>query len=210
MELPITANLRDISPGGCALESRVALPLKQAIRLELPIPGNKPLVLDANIVRASSNPAERMNRYGVRFRVETASLRDNVKAYIARYCQVKQAMAGGDRRDRGPIDVKFVATIAVPDIRPFNAMVIALSSGGVRIASDRILRQEWMMKIDLKLPGGMIGAPVLTMTGRAKPGAKPVRGSFVQDVEFIEPSLRAIGEIERAIGEVRRSARQAS
>lgn len=209
IEVAVTANLRDISAGGCALESRVALQATTALRIELPIPGGKPLVLDANVLRISSNAAERTYRYGVRFRVETATLRDNLLTYIQRYC-VRSEAASSDRRERAGVDVKFMVTISPPGVPLFNAMAISLGTGGIRIASDRILRQEWMMKIDMKLPGGMIGAPALTMTGRARPGAKPVRGSYVQDVDFVEPSLRAIAEIDRAMAELRRSSKQAS
>ena len=209
IELPIRASLRDISAGGCAIACRVDLAMKHPVRIELPIPGASPLVLDGNIVRAKASPGEKINHYGVRFRIETASLRDNVVTYISRYCRVKPSV-GHDRRSNGVIDARFSVTVAVPDVRPFNVMAIAFGTTGMRIASDRVLRQEWTMKLDLKLPGSMIGGSLLTVTARAKPGVKAVRGSYVQDVEFVEPSLRAIAEIERSMDEVGRKAQRAS
>ena len=203
LEIPISATVRDISAGGCKLDCRVALTSKQALRIELPQPGAPALVVEGNVVRATLTQSDRMNHYGIRFRIETANFRDTLVAYISRYCRFKYATSAGDRRTDGIVDVKFAVTISAPEIRPFNAMAIALGAQGMRIATDRVLRQEWMMKIDLKLPGGMIGAPVLMMVARAKPGAKPVRGSYVQDVEFVEPSLRALAEIERAMGEAK-------
>jgi hypothetical protein len=56
----------------------------------------------------------------------------------------------------------------------------------------------------------MLAAPPVLINGHAKPGAKPVRGSYVQDVVFVEPSLHAITEIQRAIGELVQKARRAS
>jgi hypothetical protein len=209
IELPIRASLRDISAGGCAIACRIDLGVKHPLRIELPIPGTSPLVLDANVVRATVSPSEKMNHYGVRFRLESAALRDNLITYISRYCHAAKASAP-DRRSHATVDAKFMVTVSAPDLKPFNVMAIALGTGGLRLASDRVLRQEWMMKLDLTLPGAMIGAPVLTVTGRAKAGAKAVRGSYVQDVELVEPSLRAIAEIERAMHDVSHKARRAS
>jgi hypothetical protein len=210
IELPIRASLRDISAGGCAISARIDLAVKHPLRIELPIPGTSPLVLEANIVRATVNPAEKINHYGVRFRLESAALRDNLITYISRYCHPTARVHGPGRRSPATVDAKFMVTVSAPDVRPFNVMAIALGTGGMRLASDRVLRQEWSMKLDLKLPGAMIGAPVLTVAGRAKLGAKAVRGSYVQDVEFVEPSLRAIAEIERAMRDVAQKSRRAS
>jgi|SRR5215469_13417120 len=212
IEIPITANLRDISPGGCALECRVALTDKQAIRMQFPLPGTKPMMVDGNVVRAITSAADKMTRYGVRFRVESAALRDNIKMYIAQYCHpaAKQQSAGADRRISGPIDTKFSVTISTHDVRPFNVMAITLGPQGIRVASDRILRQEWSMRMELRLPGAIIAGAPLAITGHAKPGAKSVRGSYIQDVVFVQPSLHAITEIERAMRDITAKARRAS
>ncbi len=204
IKLPIAASLRNIAGGGCAVACRVDLSIHQTLRLELPIPGGSPLVLEGNVVRATPIASERVTLYGVRFRIETASLRDNVLTYIARYCQPKAQGAAAP----SAVEAKFAVTLATSEVRPFHATVIAFGTEGLRVASDRVLRQEWTMRLELKLPGGMIGAPALVMTGRAKPGAKLMRGSYVQDVAFVEPTLRAIAEIERAMREVGRNSRQ--
>ena len=203
LEIPINATVKDISAGGCRLDCRVPLPLKQAVRMELPMPGANPLVITGNVVRIATTAAEKMHHYGVRFRIETAALRDNLVTYISRYCQHKLATRASDRRVTGFVDVRFSVTISAPDVKPFHALAIALGTEGLRVSSDRILRQEWSMKIDIKLPGGMIGQPILTMMARAKPGAKPVRGTYVQDVVFVEPPLRSIAEIERSMAEIK-------
>jgi len=200
IKVPIVANLRNIAGGGCALAARVDLSMGQALRLELPVAGAAPLVLEGNVVRSAANAAEKITQYGVKFRIDTAAMRDNVLTYIARYCQPKSAM----------IEAKFAVTAASPDVRPFHATAVAFGPEGLRLASDRVLRQEWTIRFDLKLPGGQIGAPPISVTGRAKPGAKLLRGSYVQDIVFVEPSLRAIAEIERAMNDVRKNARQAS
>jgi hypothetical protein len=210
IEIPLTANLRDISPGGCAIESRVALGLKQALRIKFPLPGAAPMVIDGNIVRSIATAADKMYHYGIRFRVETASLRDNLVTYINSYCHKARKHTGPDRRNRGAVDARFSVTVSAHDVRPFNAMAISLSTEGIRLASDRILRQEWSMKLELKLPGTMLAAPPLLVNGHAKPGAKSVRGSYVQDVVFVEPSLHALTEIERAMTEAGHKARRAS
>jgi hypothetical protein len=210
-EIPITAGLKDISPGGCALACRIALGLKLPVRMQFPLPGAKPMVVDGNVVRATASPADKMNHYGVRFRVETAALRDNLKLYIAQYCAPSQTRnAAPDRRARGVIDAKFSVTISAPDVRPFNVMAISLGTEGLRVACDRVLRQEWSMRLELRLPGAIVAGPPLAINGHAKPGAKSVRGSYVQDIVFVQPSLHAITEIERAMSDIATKARRAS
>ncbi len=210
IEIPLTANLHDISPGGCAIESRVALDLTQALRIKFPLPGAPAMVIDGNIVRAISTASNKMYHYGVRFRVETASLRDNLVTYINSYVHPVAKAAGPERRSRGAVDTRFSVTVSTHEIRAFNVMAISLSSHGVRLASDRILRQEWLMKLELKLPGTMLAAPPLLVQATANAGVKSVRGSYVQDIVFVEPSLQAITEIERAMNEISHGARRAS
>lgn len=209
IEIPITANLHDISPGGCQIECRVTLPVKHALRLLLPLPGSSPIVVDANIVRSDAIASQKVNRYGVRFRVETAALRDNLVTYISRYCTPRRPDATHERRVRGSIDARFPVTLSTAELRAFNAMGLSLSTEGVRVASDRVLRQEWLVKLELKLPGSM-GQTMLHLMGRPKPGAKSVRGSYVQDVVFVETSLAAIAQIEKAVAEVARTTQRAS
>jgi hypothetical protein len=179
--------------------------------MQFPLPGAKPMMVDGNVVRANATAADKMNHYGVRFRVETASLRDNLKLYIAQYCHPAQTRNNApDRRVRGVIDAKFSVTVSTHDVRPFNVMAISLGTDGIRVASDRILRQEWSMKLELRLPGAIIAGPPLQINGHAKPGAKSVRGSYVQDVVFVQPSLHAITEIEQAMSVIASKARRAS
>jgi hypothetical protein len=213
IEIPITAGLKDISPGGCAIDCRVALNLTHPLRMQFPLPGAKPMMVDGNVVRKSTTTSDKMNHYGVQFRVETAALRDNLKLYIAQYCRPVQnnKIVGPDRRTRGAtIDAKFSVTISAPDVRPFNVMAITLGTEGIRVASDRVLRQEWSMRLELRLPGAIIAGPPLQVNGHAKPGAKSVRGSFVQDIVFVQPSLHVITEIERAMSDIAAKARRAS
>ena len=212
IEIPITAGLRDISPGGCALDCRVALNVTHPLRMQFPLPGAKPMIVDGNVVRKMTTTVDKMNHYGVQFRVETAALRDNLKLYIAQYCRPAQSKpVGPDRRIRGAtVDAKFSVTISTHDVRPFNVMAITLGTEGIRVASDRVLRQEWSMRLELRLPGAIIAGPPLQVNGHAKPGAKSVRGSYVQDIVFVQPSLHAITEIERAMSDIAAKARRAS
>lgn len=212
IEIPITANLTDISPGGCALDCRIGLGVTHALRMFFPLPGAKPMMIDGNIVRAITTTADKMNHYGVRFRVESAALRDNLAMYIAQYCKAApKVLAPGDRRNvgTGMMDMRFGVTISAHDVRPFNVQAIALGTGGIRVASDRILRQEWSMRMELLLPGAIVAGPPLAIIGHAQPGAKSVRGSYVQDVTFVQPSLHAITEIEQCIALTARKARRA-
>lgn len=201
LDVAINANIRDISAGGCKLDSRVKLTLRQAVRLELPQAGNPPLLVTGSVVRASMTLADRVHHYGVRFNIETAALRDMLVGYIKVFGQKHLSDAG--RRVTGSVDVKFPVTVNVSGVGHFVATAIALNTGGMRLASDRVLRQEWKLKLDVKLPGGMIGSPVMVLAATVKPGVKPVRGTFVQDVEFVDPELRAVGEIERVMIEAR-------
>jgi len=208
IHVPIAAHVRDISAGGCRVDCRVSLEPKHLLQLELALPASNPIVLTASVVRSSATLAERTYHYGLRFRVES-SKREALAAYITRYCRFAHDRYA-ERRSGGWVDARFPVTIGAPAVPSFGATVIALSSNGIRVASDRVLRQEWLLKIELALPGAE-GSRPLTLSGRARPGAKTVRGTYVQDVDFLEPSLKAIGEIERAVAGIRaRRSRAAS
>ena len=207
IDLDLHAMLEDISSGGCKISARVPLQMKHPVRLELPRPGASPLRITGNVVRAYGTTSDRLYHYGIRFRIESIEARTEIRHYVSLYTR-RVASIGSMRSERrdgtGGVDVKLPADIFVADVGRMTATVIALKGDGMRVAGERVLRQEWTMKIDLRLPNDATGQSALvTVTARAVPGVREARGQFVQDLVFVEPALRVRTEIERFMYETR-------
>jgi hypothetical protein len=203
IDIVIQATLQDISATGCRVSTRVPLRLKHPVRIDLPRPGQAPVRVTGNVVRARGTTSDRIYHYGVLFRLDSEQLRADVRNYVSLYASKLASVrhASLDRRTTASgADVKLQVEVSVPDVGRFTATALALRPDGMRVASDRVLRQEWPMKIDLRLPAGPEGLPsIATVRGKALPGARHVRGQYIQDVEFCETPLRVRSEIERFI-----------
>jgi hypothetical protein len=210
IDILVQATLEDISATGCRVSTRVPLRLKHPVRMELPRPGQLPVRVTGNVLRARGTTSDRIYHYGILFRLETDELRANVRNYVSLYASKFATVrhASFDRRAAASgVDVKLQVDVSVPDAGRFTATALALRPDRMRVASDRVLRQEWLMKIDLRLPSEVPGSSsIVTVRAKALPGARHVRGQYVQDVEFCETPLRVRSEIERFIFEWRANA----
>ena len=208
IDILIHATLEDISATGARVSTRAPLRIKHPVRLELPRPGQEPLRVTGNVVRARGSSVDRIYHYGILFRLDTDELRSAMRTYVSLYAS-KLTLIGNAPTDRrfiaNGVDVKLEVNVSVPDVGRFAALALALRPEGMRLACDRVLRQEWTMKIDLRLPMNG-GSSIVTVRAKAKPGVRQVRGQYVQDVEFAEAPLRVRGEIESFIYETRANA----
>ncbi len=205
IDILIQATLEDLSVTGCRVSSRVPLRLTHPVRLELPRAGQAPLRVTGNVVRARGSVADRVYHYGVLFRIDSDELRAEVRNYVSLYGSKFARIRNGslDRRSltRG-VDVKLHVDIYVPEVGRFTAVALALRSKGMRIASDRVLRQEWPMKIDIRLAGASCGASgIATVRAAVLPGVRQARGQYVQDVEFSDVPMRVQSDIDHFIHE---------
>lgn len=207
IDLDIHATLEDISSGGCRIGARVPLQMKHPVRVALPRPGQPELRVTGNVVRAYGNTTDRIYHYGIRFRIESDEARADIRKYVSLYAHRLSPLRAetSDRRGSSPgVEVKVPVDVFVPEIGRMLVVAISLRTEGMRVASDRILRQEWNMKIDLRFPSEVAGpSSVVTVAAKALPGVREVRGQFVQDLVFVDPSLRVRGEIERFLYELR-------
>ncbi|MBV8637149.1 MAG: PilZ domain-containing protein [Candidatus Eremiobacteraeota bacterium] len=205
IDVLIRATLEDLSATGCRVSTRVPLRMTHPVRIELPRPGRPPLRVTGNVVRARGLVADRVYHYGVLFRLDNGEMRDDVRSYVSFYAsKFARIRNGADRRSSvSGVDVKLQVEISIPQNGRFTAIAVALRTNGMRIASDRVLRQEWPMKIDLRLGSVIPGeSPIVTVRANALPGARRVRGQYVQDVEFCELPLRVQSAIEHFIHDI--------
>lgn len=205
IDVLIQATLEDLSVTGCRVSTRVPLRMTHPVRLELPRPGHSPLRVTGNVVRARGTAVDRLYHYGVLFRLEDDGLREDVRKYVSLYGSKFAGVRDGTVHRRSnvtSVDVKLQLEISVPEAGRFTAIAIALRTKGMRIASDRVLRQEWPMKIDLRLGSSMPGAAsIVTVRANVLPGVRHVRGQYVQDVEFCDVPMRVAHEIAAFIHE---------
>jgi len=198
----IHATLEDISATGCRVSTRAPLRIKHPVRIELPRPGQTLLRVTGHVVRARGATSDRLYYYGIHFRFESDETRAELRAYVSLYASKLAPVRNGsfDRRVAAAgADVKLQLDVTVPEVGRFSAIALALRPDGMRVACDRVLRQEWPMKIDLRLPSESAGTSIVTVRAKALSGVRQVRGQYIQDVEFCEPPLRARQEIERLI-----------
>jgi c-di-GMP-binding flagellar brake protein YcgR len=214
IDIRIQATLEDISATGCRVSTRAPLRIKHPVRIEFPRPGDSPLRMTGNVVRARTASEDRIYHYGILFRLDSDELRERMRSYVSVYAgKLARPQYGAvDRRslDQG-VDVKLSVDVSVPDVGRFHAIALALRPDGMRLACERVLRQEWSMKIDLRLPAATpAGLSIVTLRAKVRPGTRQVRGQYLHDVEFCETPLRVRNEIERFLYEKRATARERS
>lgn len=203
IDILIQATLEDISVTGCRVSTRAPLRIKHPVQIDLPRPGQSPVRVTGNVVRARGTTADRIYHYGILFRLDSDELRADVRNYVSLYASKLASVRTGsvDRRSAASgTDVKLQVDVSVPDVGRFTAVALALRPDGMRIACDRVLRQEWVMKLDLRLPDSVTGeSSIATVRAKAMPGVRHVRGQYVQDLEFCDVPLRTRSQIERFI-----------
>ncbi len=116
IDILIQATLEDISATGCRVSTRAPLRLKHPVRMELPRPGQTPLRITGNVVRARGANADRLHHYGIFFRFESAEARAEMRAYVSLYAsKLAPVRTAVDRRNAAAgVDVKLPLDVSVP------------------------------------------------------------------------------------------------
>ena len=95
----------------------------------------------------------------------------------------------------------------------YNATAIDVSTGGMRIIAEQVLRQEWVVTLRFTLPSEALrvvqtvkgssrsGAPFheMRMQARALPGVKQSRGRYIQSLIWVNPDPADTQEIDRFV-----------
>jgi c-di-GMP-binding flagellar brake protein YcgR len=199
---PVSGTLIDISGGGAMVSSKTALRAPIQVEFDLPRPGLPVLRLPGTIRKVTYN-TDRSFRYAVEF-----ALDDEAREELLRFISDQQ------RRERRPddgraapeteaselrahrrVDVSIPVAIAIADqARAIEATIVDLSSGGARVALDRVLRQEWTLTLRFYL-----NRDEVTLTARVLPGVKQLRGQYVQSLSWVHPDPTVTAQIARFV-----------
>lgn len=213
----LPATLVNISGGGCRIAAAVLVQTRFPVRFNLPRPGLTDLVLTGTIRRIRHAKHDRTYHYGVAFQIADESERDELLRFVGeeqlRALKGTRASAGPPPRPKRLLEQRSCArTVASFPVRytvpeqpgvTHEALALDLSTGGMRIVTDRILRREWNINVNISLPseGLRTAAPFMPLSLLASPlpGIRNSRGRYVHSLSFQNPSAAAIDEILRFI-----------
>jgi len=213
----LPATLVNISGGGCQIDAAVLLQTHLPMRFSLPRPGLGDLVLTGTINKIRHTKHDHTYHYGIAFEIAGEDEREELSRFISeeqlRALEGTHASAAAPRSTKRLLEqrscVRTVASFPVrytvpeqPDVT-YEALALDLSTGGMRIITDRILRREWNINVNISLPndGLRTAAPFMPLSLLASPlpGIRNSRGRYVHSLSFRNPSAAAIDEISRFI-----------
>ncbi len=215
--VPIPATVVDLSGGGCALVARTMLKAHTQVEFVLPRPDAPPLRLNGRLVKVNYVPSDRTFRYAMSFEATADDVHDELLRFISHEQRRNIAAARGEELERAPaaptrpqqmraerrIEVNIPVRYSVPDT---NGILVGtaldLSTGGARIITDRVLRQEWNVLVRFNLPNGDSNAE-LRANARPLPGVKTLRGRYVHSLAWANPDPRFTDEIDRFVQHMR-------
>ncbi len=221
LRVPIPATVTDISGGGCALQARTMLKPRTGVEFYLPRSDAAALRLAGKLVKVNYVPADRTFRYAMAFE----AMADDVHDALIRFISHEQRRSISAARGRDPeatvvsaqprlqemradrrIEVNIPVRYSVPDASGiFVGTAIDLSTGGARIITERILRQEWNVTVRFDLPNGGSNGEV-RLHARPLPGVKSTRGRYLQSLAWRDPDPRVTEAIERYVQSMRLAA----
>lgn len=213
---PVSATLVDLSGGGGMVAARTALKTQTAVEFDLPRAGQPPLRLPGMIRKVTFMPGERTFKYAVEF----GDLDDDTREALHRLITFEQRrqlsvtrrgtelprpeLAAQEQRAHRRIDVEIPLRISIGDVPGImEATLIDVSTGGVRILIEHVLRQEWVVTLRFTLPSDVLrsGAPFneIKINARALPGIKQVRNKYIQSLVWVNPDPTITSEISRFV-----------
>jgi len=233
VRIAVPATLVDISGGGCLLHARTMLKPQTEVEFDLARPGLPVLRLAGKLRKVTYTASDRTFRYAV----EWASIDSEAHDDLLKFILDEQRRAISGTRKSGAEDdgmtAKAKPSTRLQDIRAhrrvevnfpvfytlrenpvtFNATAVDVSTGGLRIITEQVLRQEWLVTVSFTLPSEPLKAvhqhkggagtikPFTEMKLMARPlgGVKNSRGRFVQSLSWIAPDPRVTQEISRFI-----------
>ena len=215
---PVSATLVDLSGGGGMVSARTVLRVGTAVEFDLPRDGQPPLRLPGKLRKVTFMPDERAFKYAVEFENLDEETREALHRFVVltqrRELAVtrrgtelssKPSHAAQEQRAHRRIDVEVPVRIAIVDVPGFmEATLIDVSTGGVRILIQHVLRQEWVVTLRFTLPHEMLkgdSAPFkeIKINARALPGIKQLRGKYIQSLAWVHPDPMITAEINRFV-----------
>jgi c-di-GMP-binding flagellar brake protein YcgR len=233
IRVAIPSTLIDISAGGCQLHARTMLKPRVGIEYDLPRQGRPSLRIAGTIKKVTYTPDDRTFRYAVEFDALDYGVRDELLRFIT---EEQRRVISGTRgtapeptevadasktltrlqelRGAHRVEVNVPVRYTVGDSpSPFSGTAVDISTGGIRVIVDQVLRQEWNVTVRFTLPNEMLKTlaqlrgnaasmrPFSELKFLARPlgGVKQSRGRFVQSLVFVNPDPQQTDEISRFV-----------
>jgi c-di-GMP-binding flagellar brake protein YcgR len=225
VRIPVPSTLVDISAGGCQIHARTMIKPHVAIEFDLPRAGVPPLRISGKTRKVTYTASDRTFRYAIEF----DTLSDLTREDLARFIHEEQRRAinltrrsGEEEQPKPPtrlqelrahrrVEVNIPVTYSVGSTTgTYEGVAVDVSTGGVRLISDRVLRQEWNVNLRFTLPNDVLRVlharagvqrpfPELRLTARPLPGVKQTRGRYMQSLIWVNPDPQTTEEIHRFI-----------
>jgi c-di-GMP-binding flagellar brake protein YcgR len=213
---PVAATLVDLSGGGGMVAAKTALKAHTAVEFDLPLDGQPHLRLPGKIRKVTYMASERTFKYAVEFdnldeetrealhRLVVFEQRRELNAMRRGTELPKPRLSANEQRAHRRVDVEVPVRISIVDVpRAIDATLIDVSTGGVRILIEQVLRQEWVVTLRFTLPSDVLrsGAPFdeIKVNARALPGLKQWRSKYIQSLVWVDPDPAITAEISRFV-----------
>ena len=231
VRVPVPATVVDLSGGGCLIHARTMLQPQAAVEFDLARPGQTVLRLAGKLRKVTYTAADRTFRYAVEWNIIDAEIHEALMRFIAD--EQRRTISGSRRGDDDPsmtshtapqthiqamrahrrVEVNFPVRYTLKDVPgAHTATAVDVSTGGLRIITEQVLRQEWVVNLSFTLPSealravhqakGSQAAPSfgeIRVAARPLPGVKQSRGKYVQSLTWENPDPRATEEITRFV-----------
>ena len=227
LRVSVPATLVDLSGGGGMLQARTMLQPQLPVEFDLPREGQPPLRLAGKIRKVTYSPGDRTFRYAVEFGALTEDTLEALHRYIIaeqrRTISARNELSAApkistriqEQRAHRRIDVNIPVRYTIVDTPgAFSATAIDVSTGGIRIITESVLRQEWIVTLRFTLPNDVLRAlqqmrgskatssppfQEIRLNARALPGVKQSRGRYVQSLLWADPDPQVTEEISRFV-----------
>jgi c-di-GMP-binding flagellar brake protein YcgR len=228
MRVQVPATLVDLSGGGGMVQSRTMLKPHSNAEFDLPRDGQPHLRLAGKIRKVTYFPPDRTFRYAIEFDTLSEEQREALLRFIIdeqrrtisltrRGTEPKPLISTrvleqrAHRRIELNVPVRYTVVEATGS---FSATAIDVSTGGIRIITDQVLRQEWIVSLRFTLPSEVLravqllkgsthqsGAPFreMRMEAQALTGVKQHRGRYIQSLVWVNPDPKDTKEIDRFV-----------
>lgn len=225
MRVAVPGTLVDLSGGGGMIQSRTMLRPHVAVEFDLPREGQAHLRLPGKIRKVTYSAADRTFRYAVEFDLLGEETREALLRFIIdeQRRTISLARRGEEGKPRistriqeqrahRRIELNMPIRYSVADAGlTLEATATDISTGGMRIITEQVLRQEWVVSIRFTLPSDVLragqqgkGRPLtpsgeIRMEARALPGIKQSRGRYIQSLVWVNPDPAVTMEIDRFV-----------
>lgn len=231
VRIPIPSTLVDISAGGCQIHARTMLKPHLSVEFDLPRNGMPPLRLAGKLRKVTYTAADRTFRYAVEFEALPEQTREDLARFIHDEQRRAISLTRGNHGDEKPgpstrlqelrahhrVEVNIPLRFTIGASGPaFEGIAVDVSTGGLRMISDKVLRQEWDIGLRFTPPSDVLkamhvraGGPTqkpfdeLKLIARPLAGVKQTRGRYMQSLIWVNPDPQMTEEIHRFVEAVR-------